>query len=168
MRATSRESALNPHRSKHRQRRYALPENNWPFPKVLRPDSQPNGLPDANEMLVLWLSSQALRLGFEKGIWNTAKEAAGDLLRRIPASHSGASAGEICFTTHVNRMSNDIPSKDVMPELSRYASTLAQALRNEILASGYSVSRCSGTAQATGAQTARIRVEVEAALIAVR
>jgi hypothetical protein len=144
-----------------------LPEKNWPFPKVSPADSQPNGLPHVNEMLLLWLSSQALRLGFEEEIWNTTKEAAGGLLRRIPASHSGASAGEICFTTHVNRMSNDIPSKDVMPELSRYASALALALRNEILASGYSVLRCSGTAQATGAQTARIRIEVEAGLIAV-
>lgn len=94
-------------------------------------------------------------------------EAAGNLLRGIPASNSGTSDGEICFTTHVDRISNDIPAKEVMPELSRYASALAQALRDEILASGYSVLRCSGTAQATGAQTARIRIEVEAGLIAV-
>jgi hypothetical protein len=91
-------------------------------------------------------------------------EAAGNLLRSIPASHSGTSAGEICLTTHVNRVSNDIPSKDVIPELSRYASALAQALRDEILASGYSVLRCSGTARATGAQTVGIRIEVEVGL----
>jgi hypothetical protein len=64
-------------------------------------------------------------------------------------------------------MSNGITAREVMPELSRYASALAQALRDEIWASGYSVLRCSGTAQTTGAQTARIRIELEAGLIAV-
>ncbi|MGU7782914.1 hypothetical protein [Burkholderia sp. PU8-34] len=144
-----------------------MSEKNWPFPKVSPPDNQSDGLPRANEMRLLWFSNQAVRLGFEEKVWNTAMEAAENLIRRIPASPSGTTAGEICVTTHVNRMSYDMPLKDVMPELTRYASALAQALRDEILAYGYSVLRCSGTAEATGAQAARIRIEIETGLIGV-
>ena len=135
--------------------------------KFRPPDNQSDRLPRANEMRLLWFSLQAGRLGFEEKAWNTAMDASEKLIRRIPALPSGITAGEICVRTHVNRMSHDMPSKDVMPELTRYAAALAQALRDEILADGYSVLRCSGTAAATGAETARIRIEIETRSIGV-